>query len=180
MFERRRGPNVRMESVALPGDFGTSIESAPGRDTRCFACEISALIRFEHVASLAGAMGLIQGMAAIEAALPEERAQFSDAINDQADVVMASYYPLMPAFTVRDPKVVHRDFDAICKKYPNRPISFVEATLHRQSLPKRACPCAHPHTSESVRFLSWAHRFVNHRGTRFRDVPPCGLSYRAA
>lgn len=54
-------------------------------------------------------------------------ASYSAVLNQRADVVMVSYYPLTPAFKVRVPKVVVDDFDAICKKYPNRPVSFVEA-----------------------------------------------------
>jgi hypothetical protein len=54
-------------------------------------------------------------------------ARFAEAINKETDWVMVSYYPLDSAFMVRDPKGVHEDFDTICKKYPNRPISFLEA-----------------------------------------------------
>lgn len=56
-----------------------------------------------------------------------KQAKFAAALNEQADEIMVSYYPLTPAFQVRTPEVVHDDFDAICRKYPNRPISFVEA-----------------------------------------------------
>jgi hypothetical protein len=48
-------------------------------------------------------------------------------LNGQADEIMVSYYPLTPAFQVRAPQVVHDDFNAICRMYPNRPVSFVEA-----------------------------------------------------
>jgi hypothetical protein len=54
-------------------------------------------------------------------------AGYAAAINEQADSVMVSYYPLTPGFKVREPRVVHDDFDAICKMYPGRVISFVEA-----------------------------------------------------
>ncbi|HNY28206.1 MAG TPA: hypothetical protein PKH31_12580 [Candidatus Sumerlaeota bacterium] len=54
-------------------------------------------------------------------------ARCAEAINRQTDVVMVSYYPLDSAFKVRDPKVVHEDFETICQKYPKRPISFLEA-----------------------------------------------------
>jgi len=54
-------------------------------------------------------------------------ARFAETIHQQADLVMVSYYPLTSAFKVRDPKGVHEDFDALCKQYPNRPISFLEA-----------------------------------------------------
>jgi hypothetical protein len=48
-------------------------------------------------------------------------------LNAPADAIMVSYYPLTPAFQVRAPSVVRDDFDAICRLYPNRVISFVEA-----------------------------------------------------
>jgi hypothetical protein len=56
-----------------------------------------------------------------------KQSRFAAALNEQADEIMVSYYPLTPAFEVRPPQVVRDDFDAICRKYPNRPISFVEA-----------------------------------------------------
>ena len=56
-----------------------------------------------------------------------KQAKFAAALNRQADVVMVSYYPLTPAFAVRDPQVVPDDFNTICRMYTNRPISFVEA-----------------------------------------------------
>lgn len=49
------------------------------------------------------------------------------ALNASADEIMASYYPLTPAFQVRPPTVVAEDFRALCGQYPHRPISFVEA-----------------------------------------------------
>jgi len=53
--------------------------------------------------------------------------QFAATINAQSDLIMVSYYPLTSAFGVRAPEVVHDDFDAICKMYPKRSISFLEA-----------------------------------------------------
>ena len=49
------------------------------------------------------------------------------AVQAQADVILVSYYPLTPGFQVRDPKVVHADFDVVCKLYPRRTIHFIEA-----------------------------------------------------
>ncbi len=53
--------------------------------------------------------------------------QFAAAINRQADRIMVSYYPLTSAFEVRPPEVVHDDFNVICRMYPKRSISFLEA-----------------------------------------------------
>ena len=49
------------------------------------------------------------------------------ALNAQADEIMVSYYPLTPDFQVRAPQVVPDDLNVLCRLYPNRPVSFVEA-----------------------------------------------------
>jgi hypothetical protein len=71
--------------------------------------------------------GLKVGVSIMFGGHTKHAAKFAAAINEQTDVVMVSYYPLTPAFAVRAPQVVHDDFNAICRMYPNRPISFVEA-----------------------------------------------------
>jgi hypothetical protein len=40
---------------------------------------------------------------------------------------MITYYPLQSDFTVRDPGVVHADFDRVLSLYPGRPVIFTEA-----------------------------------------------------
>lgn len=54
-------------------------------------------------------------------------AKLAAGLNKDADVVMASYYPLNPDFTVKPAKAVEDDFAAVCKAYPKRPVHFVEA-----------------------------------------------------
>ena len=48
-------------------------------------------------------------------------------INQHSDVVLVTYYPLNPDFSVKDPAVVHKDFDEITSFYSNRTIYFSEA-----------------------------------------------------
>lgn len=48
-------------------------------------------------------------------------------LNKNSDVILVTYYPLNPDFTVRDPSVVKGDFDKICALYPGRQIYFLEA-----------------------------------------------------
>jgi hypothetical protein len=42
-------------------------------------------------------------------------------------VVLVTYYPLYPDFTVKDPGVVRRDFDSLTRIYSHKPIVMVEA-----------------------------------------------------
>ncbi len=48
-------------------------------------------------------------------------------INQHSDVVLVTYYPLNQDFSVKDPDVVHKDFDEITSFYSNRTIYFSEA-----------------------------------------------------
>jgi hypothetical protein len=44
-----------------------------------------------------------------------------------SDVVMVTYYPIKPDFSVREPKVVHQDFAKLVDLFPNKPIYILEA-----------------------------------------------------
>ena len=79
----------------------------------------------EHARKLRG--GLKVGVSIMFGGHTGKAASLHDAICALSDVVMVSYYPLTPAFKVREPKKVRDDFDTLCKRYPNRPVSFVEA-----------------------------------------------------
>ncbi len=48
------------------------------------------------------------------------------ALEQRADLIMVTYYPLTPFFEVRPPSVVHDDVDAVCKLFPGRTIHFLE------------------------------------------------------
>ena len=47
-------------------------------------------------------------------------------LNQAADAIFVTYYPLKRDFTVREPEIVHTDFDTICRLYPDRSIYFLE------------------------------------------------------
>ena len=47
-------------------------------------------------------------------------------LNENSDVILVTYYPLNPDFTVRDPSAVKGDFDKICSLYPGKEIYFLE------------------------------------------------------
>ena len=47
-------------------------------------------------------------------------------INQHSDVVLVTYYPLNQDFSVKDPDVVHKDFDEITSVYSNSTIYFSE------------------------------------------------------
>ena len=47
-------------------------------------------------------------------------------LNQDADVIMVTYYPLAGDFTVRDPSLVQEDFNQIALMYPEKEIHFAE------------------------------------------------------
>jgi hypothetical protein len=47
-------------------------------------------------------------------------------LNEESDVILVTYYPLNPDFTVREPSVIKEDFDKICALYPGKEIYFLE------------------------------------------------------
>jgi hypothetical protein len=71
--------------------------------------------------------GLIVGSKATFAGLMSYAKVNLQALNQSSDVIMVTYYPLNPDFTVRDPSVVRTDIDAITVLYPGRQISLLEA-----------------------------------------------------
>lgn len=48
-------------------------------------------------------------------------------INQFTDLVMVTYYPMNPDFTVRDPQAVANDFSSLVALYPAKPIYVMEA-----------------------------------------------------
>jgi len=49
-------------------------------------------------------------------------------LNQSSDVILVTYYPLNPDFTVRDPETAFgTDLDRLCRAYPKRPIVYLEA-----------------------------------------------------
>lgn len=59
--------------------------------------------------------------------LTRDNVKHLQALNKNSDVILVTYYPLNPDFTVRDPSVVKEDFDKICTLYPGKQIYFLEA-----------------------------------------------------
>ncbi len=47
-------------------------------------------------------------------------------LNQTADAIFVTYYPLNRNFTVKDPEIVLTDFDTISRLYPDRSIYFLE------------------------------------------------------
>ncbi|NOY67523.1 MAG: hypothetical protein GXP13_08990 [Gammaproteobacteria bacterium] len=47
-------------------------------------------------------------------------------LNNASDIIMTTYYPLNPGFTVKSTNVIINDFDKIVSLYPNKPIYFME------------------------------------------------------
>lgn len=47
-------------------------------------------------------------------------------LNQISDAIFITYYPLNSDFTVREPETVLTDFDTISRRYPDRPLYFLE------------------------------------------------------
>jgi len=71
--------------------------------------------------------GLKVGVKIMFDGLTGENAPLAEALNRHSDVVMTTYYPLNPDFTVRAPSVVHTDFATLVEHYPQKPIYVLEA-----------------------------------------------------
>ena len=52
--------------------------------------------------------------------------EYAWALNQSADVVMVTYYPLQEDFTVQDPEVILEDFNRIIEMYPDNEIHIAE------------------------------------------------------
>jgi hypothetical protein len=67
------------------------------------------------------------------------QSRFVRAINSDTDFLCVSYYPLWGLFWVKQPAVVHEDFDIITAMYPDMEIEFSELgyPAHRQNRSSR-------------------------------------------
>lgn len=70
---------------------------------------------------------LTVGVKATFYGLTRDNVQHLQTLNKNSDVILVTYYPLNPDFTVRDPSAVKDDFDKICALYPGKQIYFLEA-----------------------------------------------------
>lgn len=51
---------------------------------------------------------------------------FIQELNQHSDIIGVSYYPMGKNGNVKDPAVVHADFDALVSLYPDKPIYFYQ------------------------------------------------------
>lgn len=70
--------------------------------------------------------GLKVGVKATFYGLTRDNVDRLKKLNENSDVILVTYYPLNPDFTVRDPSAVKGDFDKICALYPGKEIYFLE------------------------------------------------------
>ncbi len=52
--------------------------------------------------------------------------EYARSLNNSADVIMTTYYPLAGDFRVLDPGIIHDDFDQLADLYPDREIHITE------------------------------------------------------
>jgi len=70
--------------------------------------------------------GLGVGVKVTMSGLTGETFSVAKGLNEQADIVLVTYYPLRSDFGVREPSVVPDDFASLAYSYPSRPIGFLE------------------------------------------------------
>jgi hypothetical protein len=74
----------------------------------------------------AGRPGLKVGVKATFDGLTRRNVEQLKRLNEESDVILVTYYPLNPDFTVKEPSVVRDDFNTICTLYPGKDIYFLE------------------------------------------------------
>lgn len=141
-------PELELVSLAV----GNEVDGVLGIDARAWeAYQVFYDSAVERVHALRP--GLPVGVKATLEGLTGAPRERIDALNRSSDVVLATYYPLEPDFTVRDPAVVHEDIDALVARHPDRPVF-----LHETGYPSGAkCGSSEELQAEFVRqvFSAW-------------------------
>jgi hypothetical protein len=114
-------PDLELTSLAI----GNEIDGVMGTNAR----EWEAYTRFFKAAAEesrtlwpdvpVGAKVMLEG-------LTGNSREYVRSLNDSADVVMTTYYPLAGDFRVLDPSLIHDEFDQLGALYPDREIHITE------------------------------------------------------
>ncbi len=113
-------PNLEVITLAIGNEIDGVLHSKQdwAQYTRFFN-QVANYARQKRAGMKIGVKGMFFGMTT------EYKNRFR-ILNEAADVVMVTYYPLKADFTMQKPEVVYRDFDTIASVYPDKPIYFME------------------------------------------------------
>ena len=115
----------QLAGVRITGlSIGNEVDAWLGQDARRWA-EYHAF--FAATAPFGRQRGLRVGVKATLDGLTQRSVSDLMALNRLTDLVLVTYYPLLPDWGVKDPSVVRGDFDALVALYPGRRIAFLEA-----------------------------------------------------
>ena len=115
----------QLTGVRITGlSIGNEVDAWLGQDARRWA-EYRAFLA--AATPLARQRGLRVGVKATHDGLTQRSVSDLVALNGLTDVVLVTYYPLLPDWGVKDPAVVRGDFDTLAALYPGRKIAFIEA-----------------------------------------------------
>ena len=115
----------QLAGVHITGlSIGNEVDVWLGQDARRWA-EYRAF--FAATAPFGRQRGLRVGVKATHDGLTQRSVSDLTALNRLTDLVLVTYYPLLPDWGVKDPSVVRSDFDTLVALYPGRRISFLEA-----------------------------------------------------
>jgi len=115
-------PQVSLNSIAIGNEVDAELAGnrASWAEYRRFLSAVIAHVHGQRPGVKVGVVVTLDGLTA-------DRAALGKSLNARTDVVIVTYYPLNPDFTVKDPGVVRHDFDRLTKIYSGRPIVMVEA-----------------------------------------------------
>ena len=115
-------PDVELAVLAI----GNEVDATLGSDAEAWARYRTF---FEATAAHARGLrpGIQVGVKVTMGGLTGRTGEWAQALNAQADIVLATYYPLAADFGVRPPRVVHDDVTGLVSLYPDRPIGVLEA-----------------------------------------------------
>jgi len=124
-------PKVTVSSISIGNEVDAELAGnrASWAEYRRFLNTVMAYVHSRHRGVKVGVVVTFDG-------LTGDRAGLAKSLNVNTDVVMVTYYPLNPDFTVKDPGVVRKDFDRLTKFYSGRPIVMVEAGYPSSSVCK--------------------------------------------
>ena len=115
-------PDLRLTSLSIGNEVNVFLGSAPGA--------WAAYGRFYEATSEHGRglrPGLRVGAKLTSNGILGYAQSEAYALNNFSDVILVTYYPLNPDFTVREPAVVADDLAALVTAYPGRPIHLAQA-----------------------------------------------------
>jgi len=114
-------PDLELTSLAI----GNEIDGVLGSDAEAWQAYTNFFTAAAAEASLlwpdvpVGAKVILEG-------LTGKSREYARSLNNSADVIMTTYYPLAGDFSVLDPTVIHDDFDQLVQLYPDHEIHITE------------------------------------------------------